>query len=405
MRRARGALEADARPYCIGHPDALRLRDGGEGAYRIGIIRLMLASCILFALMSNLLIPLYAQSFGGSPHGVNVSSNDGDSTGGSDSFRPLKARYPALLFKQQLTAYVEKTFGLIRDNLKREISPLLGLCIQGTARALANAASHEILLAHLLLRRECCSYTNGEYVRSGLAMLEHWCYKATEELSRRELLMYCGMNFIIQKEGSEGSSHEKVVRIPVKGGEILLVHETVYLEHAKALMNVKSKEEHELHLKLVLESLRKEKLYAKFSKCDFGRKMCIFLVTWRRHPQADGQSERMIQILEDIMRACVIDFSGSYHLNIRCAPFEALYGWKCRSLVLWAEIGESSYLDPKVFGNANLHVPLNEFKIDKTLRFIEEPIEIMDREGKSLKLSRIPLVKVHWNSKRGPEFT
>ncbi|GJS18961.1 hypothetical protein Tco_0413433 [Tanacetum coccineum] len=59
----------------------------------------------------------------------------------------------------------------------------------------------------------------------------------------------------------------------------------------------------------------------------------------------------------------------------------------------------------KCLGNANLHVPLNEIKIDKTLRFVEEPVEIMDREIKSLKRSRIPLVKVHWNSKRGPEFT
>ncbi|GKE85820.1 hypothetical protein Tco_1559562 [Tanacetum coccineum] len=56
-------------------------------------------------------------------------------------------------------------------------------------------------------------------------------------------------------------------------------------------------------------------------------------------------------------------------------------------------------------GNANLHVSLNEIKINKTLHFVEEPVEIMDREVKSLKRSRIPLVKVRWNSKRGPEFT
>ncbi|GKB02487.1 hypothetical protein Tco_0830576 [Tanacetum coccineum] len=74
----------------------------------------------------------------------------------------------------------------------------------------------------------------------------------------------------------------------------------------------KSKEEHEVHLKLVLETLRKEKLYAK---------------TW-----------------EDIMRVYVINFGGSYQLSIRCAPFEALYGRKCRSSVLWAEIGESSLI-------------------------------------------------------------
>ncbi|GKD65235.1 hypothetical protein Tco_1307343, partial [Tanacetum coccineum] len=59
----------------------------------------------------------------------------------------------------------------------------------------------------------------------------------------------------------------------------------------------------------------------------------------------------------------------------------------------------------KFLGNSNLHVPLNEIKIDKTLRFVKEPIEIMDREVKNLKRSRIPLVKVHWNSKCGPEFT
>ncbi|GJZ72794.1 putative reverse transcriptase domain-containing protein [Tanacetum coccineum] len=59
----------------------------------------------------------------------------------------------------------------------------------------------------------------------------------------------------------------------------------------------------------------------------------------------------------------------------------------------------------KCLADANLHVPLNEIKVDKTLRFVEEHVEIMDREIKSLKRSRISLVKVRWNSKRGPEFT
>nr|GEX66023.1 putative reverse transcriptase domain-containing protein [Tanacetum cinerariifolium] len=74
------------------------------------------------------------------------------------------------------------------------------------------------------------------------------------------------------------------------------------------------------------------------------------------HPQADGQSKHAIQTLEDMLRACVIDFGGSwdtylplaefsynnsYHLSIRCAPFEALYERKCRSHVLWAEVGEN----------------------------------------------------------------
>ncbi|GJV95850.1 hypothetical protein Tco_1547427 [Tanacetum coccineum] len=59
----------------------------------------------------------------------------------------------------------------------------------------------------------------------------------------------------------------------------------------------------------------------------------------------------------------------------------------------------------KCLVEANLHVPLDEIKVDKTLCFVEEPIEIMDREVKSLKRSKISVVKVRWNSKCGPEFT
>ncbi|GKC40962.1 putative reverse transcriptase domain-containing protein, partial [Tanacetum coccineum] len=199
-------------------------------------------------------------------------------------------------------------------------------------------------------------------------------------------------------------------------------------------------------------------------------------------------------ILDRDARACVIDFGDSwdvhlllaefsynnnYHTSIRCALFEALYGRKCRSPMLWAEIREGSLIGPelvqettdKVVGDrvmlkvspwkgvvhfgkkgklapryvgpfeilksigpvayrlrlseelsgihdtfhvsnlkksladASLHVPLDEIKVDKTLRFVEEPVEIMDREIKSLKRSKISLVKVCWNSKRGPEFT
>ncbi|GJR30652.1 putative reverse transcriptase domain-containing protein [Tanacetum coccineum] len=73
------------------------------------------------------------------------------------------------------------------------------------------------------------------------------------------------------------------------------------------------------------------------------------------HPQTDGQSKHTIQTLEDMLRACVLDFGGSwdvhlllvefsynnsYHSSIRCAPFEALYRRKCRSPILWAEMGE-----------------------------------------------------------------
>ncbi|GJU78195.1 putative reverse transcriptase domain-containing protein [Tanacetum coccineum] len=81
------------------------------------------------------------------------------------------------------------------------------------------------------------------------------------------------------------------------------------------------------------------------------------------HPQTDVQSERKIQTLEDMLRACVIDFGGSwnihlplaefsynnsYHSSIRCALFEVLYGRKCRSPVLWAKIGDSRLIGPKL---------------------------------------------------------
>lgn len=70
------------------------------------------------------------QSFRGTPAGVNLTMINGGMHGGVDTLRQVEAKYPALLFKQQLTAYVEKIYGMIRDNLKKEISPLLGLCIQ-----------------------------------------------------------------------------------------------------------------------------------------------------------------------------------------------------------------------------------------------------------------------------------
>nr|GEU72888.1 putative reverse transcriptase domain-containing protein [Tanacetum cinerariifolium] len=59
----------------------------------------------------------------------------------------------------------------------------------------------------------------------------------------------------------------------------------------------------------------------------------------------------------------------------------------------------------KCLADAFLHVPLDEIKIDKTLRFVEEPVEIINREVRSLKRSKILLMKVRWNLKRGLEFT
>nr|GEY84478.1 putative reverse transcriptase domain-containing protein [Tanacetum cinerariifolium] len=59
----------------------------------------------------------------------------------------------------------------------------------------------------------------------------------------------------------------------------------------------------------------------------------------------------------------------------------------------------------KCLVDANLHVPLDEIKVDKTFCFVKEHVEIMDPEIKKLKCRKIAPVKVRWNSKRGPEFT
>ncbi|GJS46508.1 putative reverse transcriptase domain-containing protein [Tanacetum coccineum] len=208
------------------------------------------------------------------------------------------------------------------------------------------------------------------------------------------------------------------------------------------------------------------------------------------HPQTDGQSEHTIQTLEDMHRVCILEFGGSwdvhlplvefsynnsYHSSVRCAPFEALYGRKCRSPILWAEVGEGQLIGPelvqettekisqikdrlkaahdrqksyadkrrkplefsvgdyvllkvspwkdlpeelngvhdtfhvsnlkKCLADPTLKVPLDEIQVDAKLNFMEEPVDILEREFKKLKRSRITIVKVRWNSKRGPKFT
>ncbi|GKE98269.1 putative reverse transcriptase domain-containing protein, partial [Tanacetum coccineum] len=81
------------------------------------------------------------------------------------------------------------------------------------------------------------------------------------------------------------------------------------------------------------------------------------------HPEIDGQSERTIQTLEDMLRACVIDFgkswdrhlplvefsyNNSYHSSIKAAPFELLYGQKCKSPICWSEVGDSQLTGPEL---------------------------------------------------------
>ncbi|GKF33733.1 putative reverse transcriptase domain-containing protein, partial [Tanacetum coccineum] len=195
-------------------------------------------------------------------------------------------------------------------------------------------------------------------------------------------------------------------------------------------------------------------------------------------------------------------YNNSYHSSVRCALFEALYGRKCRSPNMWAEVGEGQLIGPelvqettekisqikdrlkvardrqksyvdkrrkpldysvgdyvllkvspwkgvvrfgkkgklaprfirpfdiiekvgpvayrldlpdelddvrsnvkKCLADPTLQVPLNEIQVDAKLNFVEEPVEILKKEFKKLKQSRIAIVKVRWNSKCGPGFT
>nr|GEU33996.1 reverse transcriptase domain-containing protein [Tanacetum cinerariifolium] len=170
------------------------------------------------------------------------------------------------------------------------------------------------------------------------------------------------------------------------------------------------------------------------------------------HPKNDGQSERTIKTLEDMLHACMIDFgndwerhlplvefsyNNSYHASIKAAPFEALYGRKFRSPVCWVEVEDAQLTGPelihettekivqikqriqaardrqksyadlsrvhstfhvsnlkKCLSDELLEISLDEVLIDDKLCFVEEPVEVMDREVKKLKQSRIPIIKV-----------
>nr|GEV84142.1 putative reverse transcriptase domain-containing protein [Tanacetum cinerariifolium] len=240
---------------------------------------------------------------------------------------------------------------------------------------------------------------------------------------------------------------------------------------------------------VIIDRLTKSVIFAPMRETDPPRETGKVVPKGR---ETDGQSERSIQNLEDMLRACVIDFgkgwvnhlplvefsyNNSYYASIKAAPFEALYGWKSRSPVCWNEVGEFHltdlkrksmefqvrdkvmlkvlpwkgvvrfgkqrklnlrYVGPfkviarvgsiayklklleelnrvyntfhvsnlkKCYANEPLAVPFDGLHFDDKLQFVEEPVEIMDREVKRLRKNRVPIFKVRWNSRRGPGFT
>nr|GEY86117.1 putative reverse transcriptase domain-containing protein [Tanacetum cinerariifolium]GEZ36133.1 putative reverse transcriptase domain-containing protein [Tanacetum cinerariifolium] len=134
-----------------------------------------------------------------------------------------------------------------------------------------------------------------------------------------------------------------------------------------------------------------------------------------------------------MLRACVMDFGGSwdthlplvefsynnsFHKSIKCAPIEALYGqttdkiMQIKERLKTARSRQKSYADKRrrplefnIGDHSDMQVPLEESKIDDKLYFVEEPMEIVDRQVKKLKRRWIPNVKVRWDSRQGAEFT
>nr|GEW48359.1 hypothetical protein [Tanacetum cinerariifolium] len=239
-------------------------------------------------------------------------------------------------------------------------------------------------------------------------------------------------------------------------------------------------------LKLILRLLKEDKLYAKFSKCNFWLSKVQFL---GHMIDSEGIHVDLAKIVnqglgitqdanrdsapilalpegsENFVVYCDASHKGlgvvlmqkdkviAYALHqlkvhekncttpqlktcIKAAPFEALYGRKCRSPICWAEVEDSQLTGPEIvhekirkivqiksqqlsrvhstfhvsnlkkcLSDKTLAIPLDEIQINDNLQFTEEPVKIMDREVKRLKKSCIPIVKVRWNSRRGPEFT
>ncbi|GKC94652.1 putative reverse transcriptase domain-containing protein [Tanacetum coccineum] len=189
------------------------------------------------------------------------------------------------------------------------------------------------------------------------------------------------------------------------------------------------------------------------------------------HPQTDGQSERTIQTLKEMLHACVIDFGNeiihettekfiqiqsriqatrdrqkSYadvshkplefqvedKVMLKVSPWKGIIRFGKRGKLNPRYIGSFKVLEKvgtvayklklpqqlsrvhimfyvsnlkKCFSDESLVILLDEIQIDDKLHFVEEPMEITDREVKRLKQSRVPIVKVRWNSRRGPKFT
>nr|GEW79656.1 reverse transcriptase domain-containing protein [Tanacetum cinerariifolium] len=140
---------------------------------------------------------------------------------------------------------------------------------------------------------------------------------------------------------------------------------TVFTNH-KSLQHILDQKELNMKQRPQTEAIKEENIKARTYEelTKYLKYVLMELVVLRiEHPETDGQSERTIQTLEDMLRACVIDFgkgckkhlpfvefsyNNSYHASIKAAPFKALYGRKCISPVCWAKVGDVQLTGPEI---------------------------------------------------------
>ncbi|PKA49353.1 hypothetical protein AXF42_Ash014255 [Apostasia shenzhenica] len=169
----------------------------------------------------------YVESTRSSSPELEISSGYSGMSSKTEDNPRVEAKYPALLFKQQLTGYVEKIYGMIRDRLKKDISPFVTMCIQVHSMIIRKIFNQVFafvnvqLFNSLLLRRECCSSSNGEFLKAGLHELEEWCSKATEEVGTSwDELQHIrqAVGFLVLHQKAHKSSEEITIELyPVIG--------------------------------------------------------------------------------------------------------------------------------------------------------------------------------------------
>nr|GFC89618.1 reverse transcriptase domain-containing protein [Tanacetum cinerariifolium] len=164
---------------------------------------------------------------------------------------------------------------------------------------------------------------------------------------------------------------------------------------------------HRIHVLIICD--RNGRFTSNFWKSfqkDLGTDICM---STAYHPKTNGQSERTIQTLEHMLRACMIDFgkgwvkhlplaefsyNNSYHASIKAAPYETLYGRKCRSLVCWEEVRESQLTGPELIQETTENIVLIKQRMqvaqDRQKNYADrkqKPIEFEIRDRVMLKVS------------------